>query len=192
MSGLQFTASLFSSLAWPVAAVLAVALLRTELVGVLHRMQSVEFPGGKATFDTLSGYERMIATAARDVTPAADDATARQEAAEFSVVEALVGPAPGQAVIDAWGLLEYELAVASDRIAPDKPHGWPQVARNLESWDKWPLLYPAVQELRNLRDYTVGSKHPPTSADAARYVSVAEDLVTTLRNSFPSQPGDDQ
>lgn len=192
MSGLQFTASLFNSLAWPTAAVLAVALLRGELIDAIHRMQTFEFPWGKATFATLSVHEKMIATAARDGAPPEDSAAVRHQAAEFSLVKALTTAAPGQAIIDAWALLEYHLNVASDRIAPNKSHGWPQVAHNLESWDRWPLLAPAVEELRNLRDYTVRSKRPPASADAARYVSVAEDLVTTLRNAFPSQPGDDQ
>jgi len=120
-----------------------------------------------------------------------DDSGVRQEVTEFSVVEALASVAPGQAIIDAWGLLEYQLNVASDRVAPDQPHGWPQVAHNLEAWDRWPLLYPAVLELRRLRDYTVRSNRPPTSADAARYVSVAQDLATTLRTAFMTQSDED-
>jgi hypothetical protein len=96
-----------------------------------------------------------------------------------------------QAVIDAWGLLEYQLNVASYRLAPDQPHGWPQVSRNLESWSTWPLLRPAVDELRRLRDYTVQSGRPPSKADADRYVSVAQDVATTLRTAFPpSERGD--
>ena len=89
-----------------------------------------------------------------------------------------------QAVIGAWGLLEYLLNVVADRFAPDQPHGWPQVATTLQAaWDKWPLLYPVVQELRRLRDYTVQSSRPPTSADAARYVAVAQDVAATLRTA---------
>jgi len=136
----------------------------------------------------------MFVGATRD--PASPDAEAvvRHEVAEFSVVKALIPTAPGQAVIRAWGLLEYQLNVASDRIAPGQPRGWPQVANNLEAWDKWPLLYPAVQELQRLRDYTVRSSQPPSSAAADRYVSVAESLVTTLLTSPlppPSEsPGD--
>jgi hypothetical protein len=107
------------------------------------------------------------------------------------VVEALASAAPGQAVIDAWGLLEYQLNVVSDRLAPDQPHGWPQVARNLEAWDRWPILYPAVLELRRLRDYTVRSNRPPSSADAARYVSVAQDLAAALRSAFSSESADE-
>lgn len=173
-----------NSVAWPTAVVIAVGLLRRELIGAFQRMQSLEFPGGKATFATLLDFEKSVAVAAKD----AGAAVGRYEATEFSVVEALALEAPGQAVIDAWGLLEYQLNVASDRIAPDQPHGWPQVAHNLEAWDKWPIFYPAILELRRLRDYTVRSNRPPASADAARYVSVAQDLATTLRISFISQP----
>ena len=190
MTDLQFVASIVNSLAWPVATVVAVVLLRKEVVGALHRMQSVEFRGVKATFATLLGFEKVAAVAAKDAVSADGGAVAQQEVTEFTAVEALAAVAPGQAVIDAWGLLEYQLNVASDRLAPDQSHGWPQVSHNLEVWDKWPILSPAVAELRFLRDYTVRSSRPPSSADAARYVSVAEDLATTLRTAFPSQPGE--
>jgi hypothetical protein len=190
MTGLQFTAAILNALAWPAAVVVAVWLLRPELAGAFHRMQSLEFPGGKATFGTLLQYEDRIAAAAKDAGSPDDGAIVRREETEFSVLEALAEAAPRQAIIDAWGLLEYQLNMASDRVAPDQPHGWPQVAHNLEALEKWPILYPAVLELRRLRDYTVRSNQPPSSADAARYVSVAQDLVTALRTSVISQPRD--
>jgi hypothetical protein len=185
---LQFFAAIVNSLAWPVAVVALAVLLRRELIGMFQRMQSLEIAGGKATFATLPGYEQMIAVAAQDVGGPDGGAILAQDMTEFSVVAALAAVAPGQAVIDAWGLLEYQLNVASDRVAPDQPHGWPQVDRNLEVWDKWPLLRAAVLELRRLRDYTVQAKRPPSPADAARYVSVAQDLTTTIRAAFMSAP----
>jgi hypothetical protein len=109
---------------------------------------------------------------------------------DFGVLEELAATAPGQAIIYAWGLLEYQLNMASDRIIPNQPHGWPQVALNLERLDKWPLLSPAIGELRRLRDYTVESNWPPSTADAVRYVSLAQDLVTTLRAAVSSNYGD--
>jgi len=184
---LQFVATIVNSVAWPTAVIVAVGLLRRELIGAFRRMQSLEFPGGKATFATLLDFEKVVAVAAKEAGASDGEAVGRYEATEFSVVEALASAAPGQAIIDAWGLLEYQLNVASDRMAPDQSHGWPQVAHNLETWDKWPILYPAILELRRLRDYTVRSNRPPSSADATRYVSVAQDLATTLRTSFVSQ-----
>lgn len=183
MGDLQFVAAIVNSLAWPAAVVVTVGLLRRELADAFHRMQSVEFAGGKATFDTLAGYEKMVEAAARDAGATPDGAVAKSEEAEFSVLEALASAAPKQAVIDAWGLLEYQLNVASDRIVPDQPHGWPQVARNLESWPMWERLEPAVQELRRLRDYTVRYGGRTSAADAARYVSVVQELVTAIRTS---------
>ena len=187
MTDLQFIAAIVNSIAWPVAAVSAVALARRELFGLLGRLDSVQFRGAKLTFAALDRVEKVVAVAAKDVGSSDEQSVARYEASEFSVVEALASAAPRQAVIDAWGLLEYELNVASDRLGPDQPHGWPQVARSLENWDKWPILYPAVLELRHLRDSTVRSSRQPSSADAARYVSVAQDLATTIRTSFMSQ-----
>jgi hypothetical protein len=189
--GTMLAAAIISALAWPVAAVVAITLLRRELAGTFRRIQSLEFPGGKATFAALADYERVIATAAGDGASAPDAAIVRRGETEFGVLDALAEVAPQQAVIDAWGLLEYQLNVASDRVAPDQPHGWPQVARNLETWDKWPMLYPAVLELRRLRDSTVRSSRSPSSSDALRYVSVAQDLVTTLRTAqVPRSDGD--
>jgi len=187
VTDLQFVAPILTSLAWPAAVVVAVGLVRRELAGVFQRIESVEFAGGKATFATLDNLEKVVAGVAKDAGSPDDGAAGRYEATEFGVVEALTSAAPRQAVIDAWGLLEYQLNVASDRIAPGAPHGWPQVEHNLENWDKWPILYPAILELRRLRDYTVRANRPPSTADAARYVSVAQDLATTIRTSFMSQ-----
>lgn len=188
MTGLQFVAAIVNSVAWPAAAVVAAGLLRRPLTGAFQRTPTPEFPVEKDTFATLSDYETMFLSAGRD--PASPDAEAvvRHEVAEFSVVKALISTSPGQAVIRAWALLEYQLNVTSDRLTPGQPHGWPQVALGLEALDTWPLLYPAVQELQRLRDYTVRSSQPPSSADAARYVSVAESLVTTLLTASISQP----
>jgi hypothetical protein len=183
VSGLQFVASIMNSLAWPAAVVVAVGLLRRELADAFQRMQSFEFAGTKATFATLAGYEKMVEAAAKDAGAGQDSTIARSEETEFSVLQALAAAAPRQAVIDAWGLLEYQLNVASDRLAPDRQHGWPQVARNLESWPMWERLLPAVEELRRLRDYTVQSSRQPSIADATRYVAVVQDLVTTIRTS---------
>jgi len=189
VTGLQFAAAIVNSLAWPAAAVAVAILLRRELVDAFHRMQSFEFAGGKATFATLPGYEKALAVA-RDTDPPVDEATARRDESEFSVLDTLTAAAPAQAIIYAWGLLEYQLNMASDqlnatsgRVAPDQSHGWPQVARTLEALDNWPLLAPAIEELRRLRDYTVRSSRSPSSADAARYVSVVQELVITLRSS---------
>lgn len=135
------------------------------------------------TFAALSGYEKMIAAAE-------DETKARPEVIEFGFVETLTDDTPRQAIIGAWGLLEYELNIAADQLAPDQPHGWPQVARTLDAWDKWPLLYPAVMELRRLRDYTARSGQPPSSEDATRYVSVASELAATVRAAFTPASGD--
>jgi len=189
VTGLEFVASILNSIAWPTAVVITVVALRRELAGTFRRMQSLKFPGGEATFAMLENYEPMIAAARGDEKPG-DLPVVRYEEAQFSALESLAAAAPGKAIIDAWGLLEYQLNVASDRLAPDQPHGWPQVAYNLESWDKWQMLYPVVLELRQLRDYTVHTRRPPSPSDAARYVSVAQDLVITLRTSLISQSGD--
>jgi hypothetical protein len=193
VGGRELIASIVSSLAWPVVVLIAVYLMRDDLRGAFKRIQSLEFAGSKATFAVLGNYEVMIAAQVKEDGAPPEQGIVRKTETEFGILEALAKVAPRQAIIDAWGRLEYQLNVASDRVAPDWPHGWPQVAQNLERWDRWPMLYPAVAELRRLRDYTVESNRAPSASDAARYVSVAQDLVTTLRTSFPppsdSDPG---
>ena len=67
--------------------------------------------------------------------PPDNEQIAQSEETEFSVLKALAQSAPEQAIIDAWGLLEYQLN-GFGPVAPDQPHGWPQVADNLRLWPK--------------------------------------------------------
>jgi hypothetical protein len=190
VTGLQFVAAIVNALAWPAAVVVVLWLLRQELPHALRRLQSLELPGGaKVTFaTTLSDVQRAVAVAAEGAESPYDGKVVRQEVTEFSAVKELAATDPRQAVIDAWGLLEYHLIAASDKVAPGQPHTWPQVALNLNTWDKWAMLYPAVLELRSLRDHTVRSSRPPSSADAVGYVLVAQELATTIRTAFMSSP----
>jgi hypothetical protein len=183
---LQFTSAMFGSLAWPVVVVIVAVLMRPELSGLLRRVASVEIPGAKMTFDGLADFrniEKISEAAVKNVRPEDERAIVRLEETEFSPLKKMASSAPRDAIIDAWNLLEYQLDVAADRIAPGKPHGWPQVAPTLQAWDQWAELSPVVAELSRLRDYTARSAQPPLSSDAARYVAVVEDLVTTLRAS---------
>jgi hypothetical protein len=188
---LQFAAAIVNSLAWPAVVLVVVVLLRRELADAFHRVQSFEFAGMKAklTFPSLPGYEKMVEAAAKDAGAVPDAAAPKSQETEFSVLNALATAAPKQAVIDAWGLLEYQLNIASDRLAPAGQHGWPQVAANLERWPMWERLRPAVEELRRLRDYTVRSSRQPSAQDAARYVAVVQDLVTAIRTSDLPESG---
>jgi hypothetical protein len=53
MSSLQFVASMIASLAWPVAIVLIIVLLRKQFLALLRRIVEVTLPGGyKIVFDT--------------------------------------------------------------------------------------------------------------------------------------------
>jgi hypothetical protein len=190
VSGLQFAAAIVNSLAWPAVALVATVLLRPELGGVLRRVQNFEIASVKAGFAALTSIEKMVAATARDAGVPDDETVTWPAETEFAVLDRLVTAAPGQAVIDAWTLLGYQLNIAANRLAPDSPHGWPQVTRALQGWDKWQFLAPAVDELRRLRDLTVRPGKPPSSADAARYVSVVRDIVATLQTITQADDGE--
>jgi hypothetical protein len=85
VTGLQFAAAVLSALAWPTAVVVAVGLLRPELAGAFHRMQSLEFPGGKATFATLLQYEVSALEALAEV---AHNLAARDRASDRGHISA--------------------------------------------------------------------------------------------------------
>lgn len=155
-------------------------------------MLHLKFPGGQATSAPLGPFQVVLAATASDADSQQDTAEVRRQATEFGALEELAKWAPAQAVIYAWGLLEHQLNAASDQIAPNQPHSWPQVALNLNHLDKWPLLSPVIAELRRLRDYTVESSDPPSTADAIRYLSLAQELVTTLRTSAVARDVDDE
>jgi hypothetical protein len=123
VTGLQFAVAIVNALAWSAAVVVACGLLRREPVGAFQRVPGLEFPGGKATFATLPDFEEVAAAGAKDAGFPDDGTVARPEVTEFSLFEALAA-----------GLLEYQLNVASGRVAPDQPHGWPQAAHNLEAF----------------------------------------------------------
>jgi len=187
VGGLQFAASILNSLAWPTVVVIVAVLLRRELASAIRRLTSFEFRGAKITFDAISNFqqiERISEAAASKVLSADEGVLAVSAEPEFSLLEARAESAPRRAIIDAWGLLEYQLDVAADWIDPERPHGWPQVAKTLDGWAQWKVLYPVVAELRRLRDYTARAAQQPLSSDAVRYVGVVQDVVTTLRASF--------
>jgi hypothetical protein len=190
---LQFTAALFNSLAWPAVVAIVAVLLRPELARLLGRVASVEVPGAKMTFDSLADFrkmEKISEAAVKNVRPEDERAIARSEETDFSPLKKMAASAPRDAILEAWNRLEYQLDVAADRLAPAQPHGWPQVAQTLQDWGEWATLRPVVEELSRLRDYTARTAAPPLNSDAARYVAVVEDLVTTLRASFkPSFDG---
>jgi hypothetical protein len=185
---LEFISALAGSIAWPVAVVSCVVILRKHLAGLLRRLETVEVAGSKATFGTLTSVEQTIAAVATGPQTGdgpAERASLRDEGAEWDVLVARAAVAPKEAVIDAWSTLEYQLNVMSDRLDPALPHGWPQVCRNFESWSQWSQLQPALIELRRLRDATASAPTAPSSADAARYVAVARELVSTLKKVSP-------
>lgn len=153
-----------------------------------ERKQRKRMEATEDRFATLMTYEELVETLTRKKGSPKGAATPRQSEVDFSVLMELARIAPRPAIIESWGLLEYQLNVVADRLSPKQGHGWPEVAHSLEALDEWPLLYPAVLELRRLRDYTVHTVRSPSSSDAARYVSTVQDLVIILLRVVVSLP----
>jgi hypothetical protein len=164
------------------------------LPGVFRRVKTVEVASAKMTFEGLADFrkiEEISEAAVNNVAPEDGRAIARSEEAAFGMLEKIAVSAPREAILGAWNLLEYQLDTAADRIAPEQPRGWPRVARSLEAWDEWAVLNPVVTELFRLRDYTVRTPEPPLASDAARYLALVQDLVTTVRAASLKSMSDD-
>jgi hypothetical protein len=191
MGGLEFISAIADALAWPLAVVICVFILREPLTGLLRRVETVELPGSKATFAAgLVQLEESVA-AIRATSPAEQDeepAAEHDSVTEWAVLEERASSLPREAVLDAWSHLEFQLNVLSDLLDPARPHGWPQITNNFEAWDHWPSLRPAVVELRYLRDAAARSAVSPSHNDAKRYVLAAEDVVLALQRLSTTLP----
>lgn len=112
----DFVASLVGSLAWPVAAVVLVALLRRDLSGILRRMSHgrIRWPGGEADFVLEIEKVRRDAEAASSAIASPEASSTSQESSEILArlrqdLLSTARVAPVAAVESAWRLLETGL-----------------------------------------------------------------------------------
>jgi hypothetical protein len=179
---LEFISTLAGSMAWPVAVVVCVTILRRQIAGLLQRLQTFEIGGQKATFGALGKVEDTVAEVVSN-TRRDDNAEGRDSEAtdaEWAAVLSRAASSPRTAVLEAWNRLEHDLNVLADAVDPNAPHGWPQVVSGLQILEDWAGLRPALRELRHLRDSAANNPSGPSPVDAARYVSVARALSRSL------------
>lgn len=118
MSAFELAASLVGSLAWPIAAMVIVALFRSELQTILKRVTRVRL--GSVEFDISRAIDRIerAAEAGRLPSPPSEYRTAPggpvsmwDELRDRATMES-----PQAAIIGAWAVVEAEVQDAAERL----------------------------------------------------------------------------
>lgn len=178
MDWLQFLASIVGSLAWPLAAVLCVLLLRQELLRVLQRLKRVKYGDAEAEFgEKLEEVEEEIAELP---TPASLPAKAQlklKELERFSY---------NSAVFVSW--LEVESAILNLARSAKLLQPNMSASRAAELLLKNNLIdhatYHAIRDLQVLRNIAV---HPNdaravSAEEAERFKRLADKVAAVLEN----------
>ena len=182
MDWLDFTASLVSSLAWPVAIAVAVFLLRTPLRRALDGLRLRKLGVGP------------VAAEFGEVVQEAEDAAKELPAPEASVndqaLSTELGPvistAPRAAVIEAWIAVERELQALADQAGIDQPTarlGGRMLVNQLRGPgvidDALVSVLMELQEARNVAAH--GGPATVERIDVVDYVKLAGRVRTELR-----------
>jgi hypothetical protein len=198
-----FIASLVKSLAWPVAALIMVILLRAQIAGVItalgervtNALQKVSGPGFALEF--AKGAEE-VSRAAEQLTAATEQATEPRTAApgQFYARERLLKLAelePRAAVFAAFGEIEDALRRAAERtmgLKGQPPPGFFSPQAVADELAKRGILDPtsfrALSELISLRDRLASYTDQPISIEAAKnYVEAVTAMVWVLDTLSP-------
>ena len=176
------TAQLVSSLAWPVAAVVIVAMLRPALLTVLAQLRRVRVSGVEAEFGQELARVRDIAESADLTTVPLDAGLTTEDSAKLLQLAAV---SPRSAVIEAWGVLEAEARAAVDarhRAGTEKRLSAVETGRALRDLNLLDEEAAHVFDiLRGLRNQVV---HEPqldvTANDAVEFANLARQLSHRL------------
>ena len=185
MNWLEFASSVVRSLAWPIALVVVIVLLRrplSELLPALSRMKLRD-----VEFEFSRGLERaQIVTASaipKDLqVPITEGARPRKEGTASTF--------PRGVLLDAWIKLQ-ESAIKLCRVRfPDRPVGQLRDTRQLVATlsDTGELSTEQIalfEELRNLRNVAAHSANLPLSdVDAIKYVASAASLGKLIESKI--------
>jgi hypothetical protein len=196
MDGYQFIAALVSALAWPIAAVLMVALLRRSISKLLRRMRAMKY--GDATLE----FDAQVQQITAKVDELHETALATpQEPEALDRYAKLAALAPSLAVMEAWKSVSDAVVELADmqqlpRNSSSDPTGSryrPISALVEELRLKSAIDSPTVALIRQLQDIRNQAAHRSdldvSIEGALRYKEVADTIVAALRRRVaPTQP----
>lgn len=193
MNWLDFFAAIVESLAWPVACVVLVSLLRkplTELLIALTRLKNLEFKDLKLSFsDELRELKNKAAESIASETPKEQASLSPNPDVHPKISEAkrLASDFPEPAVAVGWQAVEEALSKAVDRLGLAPETGTLPPTRSIELLNSKGYLHrenvEILQRMRNLRNAAVhGSRgyFEIFTDDANEFIALASAIVKTL------------
>jgi hypothetical protein len=199
---LTFFATDIKSLAWPIAAIVALFLLKGELRGLVltlgNRLRSFKGFGVETTFaEAVDQVEELLPPPEAEESAASFSASGRLEADAQRIenISELSRLPPTYIVSQAWLRLEQAIREHSDFLLPTNrrlsPITYLQLAKEqgLISEDE----EPAIQRLREMRNLAVHSVDPNiTITDALRYHDIANIVIEKINQRSQAKPYLDQ
>jgi hypothetical protein len=171
MTWLQFISSVVSSVAWPLAVVFALLLVRKQLISILERMLELHLPGGTKIIlrDVLAKNDQII----KQIELPKDEAP-KVAPPQPEVIDPLAR------VINAWAQVEEMLRVAGEQLGFQGV----QAQRVMNVLRNKKLIAPGTfdlfENLRAIRNSVAHARLVPTDNEADHYVAQAEVLKEAL------------
>lgn len=187
---MQFIVELVKPLAWPVAVIATVVLLRKEIKSLLSLLRKLKAGPLEAEFDREVKELRAEAEVELPPTPTPTPAAAERSSSQRQKLNQLTQVNPRSAIIEAWLGVEFAAQRALGRAdkAP-RPNASPMALfRDLaKSQLLDPELLALFQDLRALRNQAVHvSDFHPSQEAALNYIDLALRIQSALdRSSNP-------
>lgn len=180
MNWLEFISSIISALAWPIAALVLVAILREPLKGLVPLLQRMKYK------DFEMEFGRKLAAAREESTVENETMITTALTPEETRIIELARVSPRAAVTEAWRWVELASLDAAQKLLGEKFRNKTftyKAIRKLEQderIDRGAVLL--MRDLRSLRNDAVHSPEFAISSDAAlEYAQMARQLVGYLR-----------
>jgi hypothetical protein len=187
MNGMGFTASLISSMAWPIAVLGAIVIFRKPLIRLIGNIRQYEGFGQKITFgEELAGTENRINEVVRkkEVTGITDAPLGRpaSEGPVSNELSVLAENHPSLTVLSAWDGL-YKILMAT--VERDRGHG--ATLGSQKFWNRLADVIPKewiemIKSLYHLRNMVAHGQHKPMPGEAVAYVESCEDMSRMIES----------
>jgi hypothetical protein len=172
---------LVGSLAWPIAAIVGLAMVRPAILNLLPKMRTLRFRDLEATFGQELARVRQIVESSEDPGVPLDAGLSSEEAQNFLRLAEI---SPRAAVIEAWGLLESQARSIVEARRPRRSARPLSAASLGDTLLELGLLdqdgVQAWDALRSLRNQAAHEPLEITTDQGVEFGNLARSLATTL------------
>lgn len=186
MDTLAFVASVISSLAWPMTTVVALILMRKQLIELIPGIRRLKYKDFEVDFgEKLQKIEESVRTietpqSAKMQLPADVQPEPLPQTQE-ELFNRLVGLSPNAAILESWRNVERTLDFYFDFRGIERPRSAQTIGGHLDHDPNFPpQLVAAYQELRLLRNRAAHSTEDLTAAHAKQFSALADKLTYAL------------